>query len=114
MGEKIPVVFVWLSARLECNKEIKMEALAWCGPLIQDGHHTGIRLGADGPAKALLRLDLHLRHGHVSDKGMEIWVFGPLFLLQSVRVRKGQAWDDQQGYTVARKIKTLPGGPGSQ
>ena len=26
MGEKIPVVFVWLSARLECNKEIKMES----------------------------------------------------------------------------------------
>ena len=26
MGEKIPVVFVWLSARLACNKEIKMES----------------------------------------------------------------------------------------
>ena len=26
MGEKIPVAFVWLFARLECNKEIEMES----------------------------------------------------------------------------------------
>ena len=84
------------------------------GPLIQDGHHAGIRLGSNGPAKALLQLDLHLRHHHGPQEGMEIRISLPLFFLQRVGHGEWQPGDDQQGHAVSRKVKALPGRPGGQ
>ena len=84
------------------------------GAGIQHGDGTGVRFCADGPAKALLQLDLHLGHHHGPQEGMEIRVSLPLFFLQRVGHGEWQPGDDQQGHAVSRKVKALPGRPGGQ
>ena len=91
-----------------------MIAMPTGGPLIQDSYHAGVALRADGPAKALAQLDLHLRHHHGPEKLLQAGVILPLLLLHGIRAGERQPGDDQQGHAVAGKVKALPGGPGSQ
>ena len=77
---------------------------------IEDCHHTAIRFGADGTAKALTQLDLHFGHDLGLDVTVKIAVLRPQRFSQRIGHGERKPRDHKQRNHISWEIHSFPTG----